>query len=166
MTDRETTEVQAERGGEHLYRRHIEGFLNIAEKDLDKALRLYGFTVWHSLPPKERTDIKERLGILELEASDYYNRATALLKEGKYAEAEADFRKALEKDPDFAPAAFNLAVALEKSGNLDEAREAYENYLEILDRAADRPDLRLGNEEQVEAEKARVRQHLESLGES
>jgi len=158
-------EPQVEAKRQDLYSRHIEGFVRAAKENFDKALKQYGFTVWHSLPPKEAAHLKERLG-RPLEAADRYNRGTASAMEGKWAEAEADLRAALKVDRDYAPAAFNLAACLEKQERFGEAREAYLNYLKILDRARDRRDIRLGTEMELAQETARIRQHLETLRKS
>ena len=55
----------------------------------------------------------------------YYN-------QGNYKAAISRFREALEYKPRDAAATFKLAEALEKSGELDEARVQYESYLAIL----------------------------------
>ncbi|KPL09845.1 hypothetical protein AMJ85_05950 [candidate division BRC1 bacterium SM23_51] len=166
MEEAQIAETQSEGRKQDLYTRHVEGFVKAAEDNLDQALERYGFTVWHSLPPKEAAILKERLGVSPLEAPDLYNRGTGYALEGKWAEAKADLRAAMEKDPDYAPAAFNLALCLEKTERFDQAREAYESYLEILDRARDRRDLALGSEVEIARETARIRQHLETLGKS
>jgi tetratricopeptide (TPR) repeat protein len=160
----ETSETEVAK--KSLYSGHIEGFLKTATEDLDAALKCYGFTVLHSLPPKETTDIKERLGVRPLEAADLYNRGTTLATEGKWAEAEADLRAALKKDPDYAPAAYNLAVCLEALERFDQARKAYKDYLTIRDRAEGRRDLRQMTEAELVEETARIDEHLKTLGKS
>jgi tetratricopeptide (TPR) repeat protein len=55
----------------------------------------------------------------------YYNR-------GSYKAALSRFREALEYKPRDAVATFKLAQTLDKSGNLQEARARYEEYLTIL----------------------------------
>jgi tetratricopeptide (TPR) repeat protein len=51
---------------------------------------------------------------------------------GNYKAAISRFREALEFKPRDAVATFKLAQALEKSGELDQARAQYEAYLAIL----------------------------------
>jgi len=166
MEKGQVAEPQAEANKQDLYMRHVEGFVKVAKEDFPKALSQFGFTVWHSLPPKDAPFLKERLGVRPLEATDLYNRGTALAMEGKWTEAEADLKAALKMDPDYAPAAFNLAVCLEKQERFGEAKETYHQYLKILDRARDRRDIRLGTETEIAQEGARIRQHLETLGKS
>ena len=166
MEDTQVAGTQSEGKKQSLYTCQVAGFIQAAQEDLDQALRCYGFTMWHSLPPKEAAILKERLGVRPLEAADLYNRGTAYALEGKWAEAEADLRAALKNDPDFAPASFNLAVCLEKMERFDETRKAYENYLEILGRARGRRDLPLGSETEVAKETEWIRQQLETLGKS
>ena len=164
MEETQVAETTAEPKKQDLYARHIEGFVKVAERDMTKALAQYGFTVWHSLPPKEAAVLKDRVGVQKLGAPDYYNRGTANALEGKWSAAEADLRAALKADADYAPAAFNLAVCLEKIGRIEDARATYRHYLTILDRARGRHDLRLGSDSDVALETARVHQHLETLG--
>lgn len=166
MEDTLVVETHGEGRKQDLYTCHVERFVKAAVENLDQALECYGFTVWHSLPPKEAAILKEQLGVRPLEAPDLYNRGTACASEGKWDEAETDLRAALKKDPDYAPAAFNLAVCLEKMERFDQARKTYESYLEILDRTQGRRDLPLGSEAEIARETARIRQHLETLGKS
>lgn len=160
----EVVETQEEPKKDEIYTRQIEGFLQSAQEDLDQALDRYGFTVWHSLPPRERVGLKEKLGIGPLNARDYHARGMAYALEDNYKAAEAELKAALKSDPDYAPAAFNLAVCQEKMERFDDARKSYEKYLKILDRARGRRDLRLGTDEEIEHEVARIHQHLETLG--
>jgi len=54
-----------------------------------------------------------------------------LLGEGKYSEAIAHFRKALQIDPHFAPAYNNLGLALAQEGKVDEAIFHYTRALQL-----------------------------------
>jgi len=162
MEESQVTEVSGE-AKKDIYSRHVEGFVKAAEEDFDKALDRFGFTVWHSLPPKDAAVLKERLGIRPLEALDFYNRGTAYAMEAKWAEAEADLRQAVKADPESAQAVHNLAVCLENLGRLGEARETYRAYLKMLDRARGRRDFRFGTEAEIALETARIHQHLETL---
>lgn len=51
-----------------------------------------------------------------LDAAEAYNRGLDLVSEGNYAEAVEEFRCALEVDPQFSDAAFNLGVTYQKLG--------------------------------------------------
>lgn len=61
-----------------------------------------------------------------VEVGDY------LMRRKKYRAAESRYREALMYKPNDAIATFRLAVALEKMGEQDEARQYYEQYLKIL----------------------------------
>jgi tetratricopeptide (TPR) repeat protein len=63
-----------------------------------------------------------------VEVGNYY------LKRGNYPAAISRYREALQFKPNDAIATFQLGVALEKSGALDEACQNYESYLKILPR--------------------------------
>ena len=65
------------------------------------------------------------------DAIERNNRGAALLKQGKTAEAVAEFRKAVALAPDHATARANLAFAYEQSGQLDEAMAAYQKLLDL-----------------------------------
>lgn len=51
----------------------------------------------------------------------------SLYKQDKYADAETNYRKALEKNKEFNQGVFNLGDALYKQGRYDEAAEQYRN---------------------------------------
>lgn len=53
-----------------------------------------------------------------------------LLRE-HWEKAAADFRRALEADPDLAPAHFNLALALDQEGKHEEAAEHYKKAIRL-----------------------------------
>jgi Tfp pilus assembly protein PilF len=54
----------------------------------------------------------------------------ALSASRRFAEAEPHFRKAIELEPYFSTAYYNLAVALDRQDKAADARQAYEEYLE------------------------------------
>lgn len=55
----------------------------------------------------------------------YYDHGVLLMKEGKLADAEAAFRKALEINPNYADAHNNLGFLLERQGKIADAVEQY-----------------------------------------
>ena len=57
------------------------------------------------------------------------NDGNSQYKDQKYADAEVNYRKALEKDQDLVPGHFNLGNALYKQNKADEAIKEYENAL-------------------------------------
>jgi len=62
----------------------------------------------------------------DVEVGDYH------MRNKRYAAAISRYREALEYKPHDAIANFALAQALEKTGDLEGARESYEDYLKIL----------------------------------
>jgi len=64
------------------------------------------------------------------EAVERNSRGAELLKQGKVAEAVAEFRAALEGSPGYVTARGNLAFAYEKLGQLDDAMAAYQKVLD------------------------------------
>ena len=61
-----------------------------------------------------------------VEVGDY------LMRRKNYRAAESRYREALEYKPNDAIATFRLAVVLEKTGEREEARQRYQEYLKIL----------------------------------
>jgi len=62
----------------------------------------------------------------DIEVGDYY------FKEKNYVGAEARYRDALEYKPNDAVATYKMAVILEKTNRICQARKYYESYLKIL----------------------------------
>jgi Flp pilus assembly protein TadD len=164
VEDGQAAESAGEPKKQDLHSRHVDDFVTTSKRDPGEALQRFGFTVWHSLPAEEAAALKGKLELQPLEAVDYYNRGTSRAREGDFAGAETDLRTALRKDPGHALALFNLAVCLERLGRVGEARQAYEQYIEMLDRVRGRTDLQSALGVDISEEKARIRQHLDSLG--
>ncbi|MGI6454110.1 MAG: tetratricopeptide repeat protein [bacterium] len=61
----------------------------------------------------------------------YHTRGYALVQLGRLAEAEQDFRQAINLDSDFADAYNDLGVTLEKIGRSGEAVQAYERAIAV-----------------------------------
>ena len=75
-------------------------------------------------------------GLLKIDApvAEYYrvvDVATSLLKKNQYAAAAAEWSKALELEPDEAPAHNNLGLALVNTGKADEGIAHYRKALEL-----------------------------------
>jgi tetratricopeptide (TPR) repeat protein len=68
-----------------------------------------------------RPEFHNDLGAAYLEAGE----------EGLLGKAGDEFRHALRADPEFVPAAFNLAIFYERTGLLSEARDQLERFLEL-----------------------------------
>lgn len=98
-----------------------------------------------------------------------YNYGLVLMKDGKLAEAEKAFRKALEINPSFADAHNNLGFLLERQGKLAEAIAEYKKAVEA------RPDFRqahfnlgrvLVNQQQYQEGIRELQQTLQPVDES
>lgn len=61
------------------------------------------------------------------------NDGVDLYKEGKFADAEVNFKKGLEKKPDLFQGHFNLGDAYYKQGRYDEAIQSYKNALSFTE---------------------------------
>lgn len=64
-------------------------------------------------------------------AAGYNNLANALAKQDRFTEAEENYRQALEVDPNFEAAHFDMGNLFARQGKLDEAREQYQETLKI-----------------------------------
>jgi tetratricopeptide (TPR) repeat protein len=67
--------------------------------------------------------------LAEKEPTVHFDYGIALLRARKPVDAEREFRRALELEPYFALARFNLGVALDNQGKKDEAIETYRTYI-------------------------------------
>jgi len=104
--------------------------LQTRERRLIKAERM------RAAIEEARSDVKE---ISEREKRDmHYNMAAVYAREGRYAQAESEYLRALRIDPSDADAHFNLAVLYEE--RMDQPRRAvmhYRRYLMLRPHAAD-----------------------------
>jgi tetratricopeptide (TPR) repeat protein len=96
---------------------HEMGRFYLLQKDFDRALAYLEVAEQEiGAGPNVHND----LGVAYLE------RGT-----GQLERAAAEFRHALELDPDFAPAAFNMALFYERSGRLNEAETQWRRLLQM-----------------------------------
>jgi len=65
------------------------------------------------------------------EAIKQNNFGADLLKQGRLDEAIAEFQRALELDPSYAPASFNLAYAYERRDRIDDAIAQYKKAIQL-----------------------------------
>jgi serine/threonine-protein kinase len=96
------------------------------------------FTLAATLAAKARSDPAERARFLQTalalrphSPAAYINLGNALKDQGKFAEAEAKYRRAIELRPDFAAAYANLGIALDDQGKPVEAEAAYRRAIEL-----------------------------------
>ena len=66
-----------------------------------------------------------------------YGLAMELANQGNPEGAVAEFRALIEANPDYAYAYFHCAQMLEKLDRLDEARETYQQGIDVAERAGD-----------------------------
>jgi tetratricopeptide (TPR) repeat protein len=66
-----------------------------------------------------------------------YGLAMELVKGGELESAIAEFRALLEHNPSYAAAYFHGGQALEKLGDVEQAREFYEKGIEVTSRTGD-----------------------------
>jgi tetratricopeptide (TPR) repeat protein len=110
------------------------------DQDFDGSHARYGFTLFHSLKPHEKIQNLTRLGFEPRDGVDHYNLGCVAALQENFDLAVTHFEKALEEHPEFADAAQNLALALERGGRSEDARRQWRRCLELTltepDRAA------------------------------
>ncbi|MGC8841529.1 MAG: tetratricopeptide repeat protein [Candidatus Sumerlaeaceae bacterium] len=114
-----------------LYDEHLRQFRSLLRENTDEALEVYGFAFYFSLPDSERMRVKKQLGFSEATAVDLYNFAAIAIEDGSWQEAIEHLQKALEIDPKFQDAAYNLALCYERLGQKADAHKAWEQYIAL-----------------------------------
>jgi len=66
-----------------------------------------------------------------------YGLAMEFANSGELAQAVAEYRTLLEHNPDYAAAYFHGGQALEKLGNIDDARAMYQKGIDVTARTGD-----------------------------
>ena len=131
--------------------RLLDLFRQSLAQDGEKAYLRWGLPLFQSMEDEEAEGQKEALGIQPVDALDHYNRGCLLALREQWSEAIKMFDKAIAQDSTLVEAYFNRALALEKSGDLKAAREAWNAWIE---RFGDRP------------EASDVKQHLGALADA
>lgn len=91
-----------------------------------------------AMAPKSEADEPDDSGVQEMHPYDPHRAehnvevGDYLMKRKSYRAAESRYREALDYKPNDALATFRLAVVLEKTGEREEARQRYQEYLKIL----------------------------------
>ena len=78
-------------------------------------------------PPQTGTPTSANPRVATLE----YNMGVALAREGKYVQAEAAYRRALQANPKYVRAYVNLGIALKKQGDIPGAVQQYQTALRL-----------------------------------
>jgi tetratricopeptide (TPR) repeat protein len=86
----------------------------------------------------DRTEVlKQMLAQDPANAFARYGLAMELVKSGELAGAVTEFRVLLEHNPNYAAAYFHGGQALEKLGEIEQARDFYEKGIEVTHRTGD-----------------------------
>ena len=86
----------------------------------------------------DRTEVlKQMLARDPANAFARYGLAMELVKSGQLAGAVAEFRVLLERNPNYAAAYFHGGQALEKLGEIEQARDLYEKGIAVTGRTGD-----------------------------
>ena len=72
-----------------------------------------------------------------MDAEAHADRALEMFERGRWAEAEAELRKAISLNPDQAEWHFNLGLTLEQAGRDSDAMISYQRAIELM---PDQPD--------------------------
>jgi tetratricopeptide (TPR) repeat protein len=97
---------------------HEMGRFYLLQKDFDRAINYLTMAEQEAGTP---AGVHNDLGVAYLESAG----------EGRADRAAGEFRHALELDPSYAPALFNLAVAHERLGSAPEAEKYWQKFLEM-----------------------------------
>jgi len=97
---------------------HEMGRFYLLQKDFKRAI---GYLELAEKEVGARAEIHNDLGVAYLEGGG----------EARLQKAAQEFRHALQADPSFAPAVFNLAVFYERTGTAAEAESQWQRYLQL-----------------------------------
>jgi tetratricopeptide (TPR) repeat protein len=145
----QVAEAAAAGTGQGLYEQQVERFARTSESGFGAAVDRFGFGLFHSLPMEEKMLRREEMKIACADAGDCYNLGLAHAGKGEYAKAIARWEQALKMEPGMMDAVFNIALANERLGNLQNARTYFKRYVKEI-----------GDPEEVQ----RVEDHLSELG--
>jgi len=112
-----------------LYEDQLEAYHQALDEGLEVAGNRFGFVLYHSLSGSEIVNLRRQMGFVPQVATDHYNLGVVAAEQEKYPEAIKHFQKAMQMDPDLAEAEFNLALAQEKSGDVNAARKQWSSYI-------------------------------------
>jgi tetratricopeptide (TPR) repeat protein len=147
----ESVEITARRAEQH-HARLLADFQQSVAAEGETAFKRWGLPLYHSLSDEAVEAQRLAHGVQPTDALDFYNRGCLLASTEDFAGAAKAFARALELKPELSEAAFNHALALEKSGDAKGARKAWQAQLEALEDGS----------EDAEA----IKEHLGSLAEA
>lgn len=124
--------------GPELLEIEIERYVQALEADPAAAMRQYGFTLFHSLPPLRQVALTEKLGLAPAEPNDHFALAALAISREEYKAAVGQLQKCLAADPECADAVYNLALCYEKLGNKSQAVQQWNRFLEMTESSEDR----------------------------
>lgn len=113
-------------GERNLYKKQLELFRQLAEEDIEEAINICGLWELHSLSPEEKMNFLEKLGFKPQQAQEFYNLGLRAALKGEYKEAEKFFKLAVEENPEFYEAIYNLALTYEHLKNMKKSLELWQ----------------------------------------
>ena len=119
--------------GTQLFYEELDQYRKVMGEDLKKAKKIYGFTLFYSLEPMEKVELRDKLGFKPKDAVDYYNQGTYYLAKEKIAKAIDFLSEAVKMKKEFKEAYYNLAIAYEKSNDNKNAKKCWESYTSLTD---------------------------------
>lgn len=135
----ESSEINARKAEQH-HARMLADFQQSVEAEGETAFMRWGLPLYHSLTDEAVEAQRAAHGIEPADALDFYNRGCLLASREDFAGAAKAFARAAELNADLPEAAFNHALALEKSGDAKGARKAWQAHLETLEEDSEDAD--------------------------
>lgn len=120
----------------------VERFGKELESDGLETYKRWGFALFHTLDDEKAAKQLVALGIKPRDGLDHYNLGCGHVEAGKFAKAAECFAKAIELDDELNEARFNLALALEKTGDLTGAKKHLMVFLEACEDADESAEVR------------------------
>jgi len=124
--------------GPELLELEIQRYIAVLETDPAAAMRQYGFTLFHSLPPLHQAALMEKIGMEPNQPNDFLAFAALAISRGDYKGAIGHLQKCLADDRACSDAVYNLALCHEKLGNKSLAIQQWNRFLEIAESSEDR----------------------------
>lgn len=117
-----------------LYEYEIERFSNLLKDNKRYAFERYGWSLFYSLNPEERHELRHDLGWTDQSALDFYNTGAMACRAGKINEGLALLEKADKMGLILPELWYNLGLAYEQTGQSSKAKAAWTKFVEELER--------------------------------